>query len=166
MQKKNFSQGSIAGFLVGVWVLMFLFGCGEKSIMGPKAMPVLGAPAKSASVIAPVLNSVFVSYVVCGAEFPDGQRYSHMLRITAALDIIEFTGSLGQRVFVTQTESIDLSAGLFLASFAGNAGVVAFDLSIDRSSLDYVLNYNAERTGTRVSIEGKCNLLEGNAFML
>ena len=166
MQKKNVRQHSIAGFVVGVWVLTFLFGCGEKSKIGTEAVPVLGASAKSASVIAPVLNPVFVSYIVCGAKFPDGQRYSHMLRITAALDVIEFTGGLGQRVFVSQTESIDLSAGLFLASFAGNAGVVAFDLSIDRSSLDYVLNYKVERTGTKVSIEGKCNLLEGNAFML
>ncbi len=166
MQKKNVRQSSNFGLLVGASVLTLLFSCDEKSKIGSGALPVLGAPAKSASVTTPVLTPVFVSQIVCGAKFPDGQRYSHMLRITAALDVIEFTGGLGQRVFVAQTNSINLSTGLFLASFAGNEVVGAFDLSIDRANLDYVLNHSAGRGGTKVSIEGKCNLLEGDGFKL
>ncbi len=147
--------------LISIGLFISLFGCSD-NFEGSSAH-ISGIKS------APVSPPVFASYVVCGAEFPDGQRYTHMLRITADLDVIEFTGGLGQRVFVAQTVTIKLPAGQLLASFAVAEGVSAFDLSIDRASLNYGLTYNAERADSsdgKVFVEGRCSILEGDGFKL
>ena len=153
---------SVKAALLGVGLLMFTLGCGEEIKIDPVSGSTTKTVSSSTLATAPVPNPVFVTYVVCSAEFPDGQRYSHMLRITAGLDAVEFTGGLGQRVFVAQTASIDLPAGLLLASFAARK----FDLSIDRTSLDYGLTYNVEQADDKVFVEGRCNVLEGDGFKL
>ncbi len=162
MQNRNCMQRSVETALFVISLLMFSFGCGEQGKIASERVSATNTASSSALATGPVPNAVFVTYVVCSAEFPDGQRYSHMLRITAALDAVEFTGGLGQRVFVAQTASIDLPAGLLLASFAARK----FDLSIDRTSLDYGLTYNVEQADDKVSVEGRCNVLEGDGFKL
>mgnify|MGYP000843845330 FL=1 len=162
MQNRNCMQRSVEAALFVISLLMFSFGCDEQSKISSEPVSASNTASSSALVTGPVSNPVFVTYVVCSAEFPDGQRYSHMLRITAALDAVEFTGGLGQRVFVAQTSSIDLSAGQLLASFAAKK----FELSIDRTSLDYGLTYNVEQADDKVFVEGRCNVLEGEDFKL
>ena len=144
----------IAGFFLG------LGGCVDKPDVISPPNSEFNSEAKSARILSPA----YASYVVCSAKFPDGRRYSHMLRITAALDVIEFTGGLGQRLFVTQTAAVKLPDGQLLASFAAQDGISAFDLSIDRSSLAYGLTYNLARTVDKVFVEGRCSVLEGDGF--
>ena len=158
MRKRQF----VKVILFGTGLLVFIFGCGETNKASSVPSPATTTAPDVALVINTVPNPVFVTYVVCSAEFPDGQRYSHMLRITAGLDAVEFTGGLGQRVFVAQTASIDLPAGLLLASFAARK----FDLSLPRTSLDYGLTYNVEQADDKVFVEGRCNVLEGDGFKL
>ena len=162
MQNRNCMQRFVGASLFVTGLLVFSFGCAEPSKIGSERVSATDTASSSTLVTDPVPNPVFVTYVVCSAEFPDGQRYSHMLRITAALDAVEFTGGLGQRVFVAQATSVDLPAGQLLASFAARK----FDLSIDRTSLDYGLTYHLEQAGEKVFVEGRCNVLEGDSFKL
>ncbi len=160
MQSEIRYQRSSLELLFTAAVLLCAFGCAEKS-----ATTVISVAAATATG-EPAVVPVFASYIVCSAEFPDGQRYSHMLRMTAALDVVEFTGGLGQRVFATEATSVKLHSEQLLANFAAQEGVRAFSLSIHRASLDYGLTYNLEGADDKASVEGRCNVLEGDSFKL
>ena len=145
-----------AGFSLSV------MSCADKPDTNSVALPV------------PFVAPVFTIHVVCSARFTENQRYSHMLRITKALDYVEFTGGFGLRVFVSESASVELVSGKLIAKFPVglDMGTRAFELSIDRRTLAYLLSYAVGPSGVleggskEVLVKGLCNQLDGSGFKL
>lgn len=114
--------------------------------------------------------------VICNASFPDQRRYSHMLRMTSALDHIDFTGGFGQRVFATQTSQVMHEGNGLVASFYAEQSAqhnwTSFELSIDRRTLGYALSYTegtsviTPASDASIKVTGRCSVIEGSEFKL